>query len=162
MIRRITIATQTIISLLLPPYKRQLIRLAWLQGLLYPYYEVEQTFYTWRDAMIVRAKVTGQTASLQWYLNYLYDSTLWRILIVDSVAGGIAVSLESEGTAYVVAGLEGTVGEDGVAFYLEGESSSSIPYDFRVLTPNTVDVIQLQATVDLYNMAHRSYDVVTF
>jgi hypothetical protein len=162
MIRRITIATQNLVNLFLPPHKRQLVRLAWLQGLLYIYYLNEQSFYTWRDAMIVRAKVTGQKASLQWYLNYLYDATLQRILIDDSIAGGTAVSLESEGTAYIVAGLEGTMGEDGFAFYLEGESSGSTPKDFRVLTPVTVDLVQLAATVDLYNMAHKSYDIVTF
>lgn len=161
MIRRITIGVLNGIVLFLPPHKRWPKRIAWLQGLLYPFAENETAWYVWRDEMIIRAKVTGQKASLQWYLNHLYDSALQRILIVDSVPGGTAVSLESEGTAYVVAGIE-ALGETGVPFFLEGESSSSLPKDFRVIAPNTVDIDQLKSTVNLFNTAHRSYDVVTF
>ena len=161
-IRKISVGVNNGVVLFLPPHKRQSKRLAWLQGLVNPYAENEAAFYTWRDEMIIRAMVTGQKASLQWYLNHLYDPILQRIIIDDSVAVGTAVSLESEGTAWVVAGIEGTVGESGVVFALEGETTGSLPKDFRVLTPNTVNTTQLKATVDLYNSAHKSYDIVTF
>lgn len=162
MIRRITIGILDLIFIFLPPHKRLAKRLAWLRGLLYPFKENEDLFYPWRDEMIIRAKVTGQKMSLQWYLNHLFDPVLQRIIIDDSQPGGTAVSLESEGTASVVVGLE-SLGETGVAFFLEGESSSSLPYDFRVYSPAFAnDVNLIKGIVDLYNMAHKSYDIIIF
>ena len=161
-IRKIKIGVADGVVLFIPKHKRQNKRIAWLNGLLAAYSASEEGFYLWRDEMIIRAKVTGQTASLQWYLNHVYDPVDQRILIVDQVPGGSGIALEVEATTSVVAGLETQVGEDGVAFFLEGENSGSLPKDFRVLAPNTVNVGQLKSTINLYNTAHKSYDVVLF
>ena len=138
MIRRIILGLSNLINLFLPPIKRQPVRLAWLRGLLICLMQDEQSFILWRDEMIIRAKVTGQKGSLQWYLNHLFDPVLFRILIIEGILTG------------------------GVILSLEGENVSSLPKDFRVMIPAGVDPYQIGNIVDLYNAAHRSYDIVTF
>lgn len=161
-IRKIRIGSLDSIVLFLPKHKRQIYRIAFLKGLLAGYNTNENEYYAWRDELIIRAKVNGQTASLQWYLNHVYDPVQQRILITDTVPVGDGISLESENIDSIVAGLETITGESGLAFYLEGESNGSLPKDFRVLSPSTVNVGQLKSTIDLYNIAHKSYDVVLF
>lgn len=164
MIRTITIDVLNLIILLLPPKKRQAKRVAWLQGLANQFHVNEQAFYGWRDEMTIRAMVTGETASLQWYLNHLYDPALQRILIIDSVDTGIYVSLnEPDGANPVVMGIDRITEPDAPYIVgLRGENSSSLPVDFRVLVPVGVNVTMVHATVKLYNMAHKSFDIQTF
>ncbi len=164
MIRKITIGVLNLIILYLPPKKRQQKRIGWLQGLLYPYYTNELAFYTWRDDMIVRATVTGETGILQWYLNYKFDAALQRILIVDAVDDGIYVPYDDSEDTPVLMGLDIADEPDGdyTIALTSGESSSDLPVDFRVMVPTAVDVNQVTAIVRLYNMAHKSFDVQTF
>lgn len=156
--RKIQIGILRLTELFLPPHKRQQVRIAWLKGLVWPWRENEVAFYDWRNEMIIRATVTGEKGSLQWYLNHLYDRAQQRIVIIEAEETGIAVSLETENTAWVVAGLEASA-ETGVAFYLEGENTTTLPVDFRVLIPSGVSEDQVSGTVKLYNMAHRSFDI---
>lgn len=161
-IRKIRVGVLDSVILFLPKHKRQIYRVAFLKGLLAGYNTSENEYYDWRDEMIIRAKVTGQTASLQWYLNHLYDPVQQRILITDTVPVGDGISLESENMDSIIAGIETESGEDGVPFYLEGESNGSLPKDFRVLAPSTINEGLLKSTINLYNIAHKSYDVVLF
>ena len=73
MIRRLSIdMLNYAIEVVLPPHKRQPIRSAFIKGLIYPLQQDSDAYNTWVSDSIIKATVTGQTGSLQWYLNYLF------------------------------------------------------------------------------------------
>ena len=159
MIRRLSLdMLNYAIEVVLPPHKRQPIRSAFIKGLIYPLQQDSDAYNTWVSDSIIKATVTGQTGSLQWYLNYLFDASLQRIQIVHGVLTGVPLSLSSEAGSKFRLSLSSEVGNKQ-GLKLSGENISSIPKDFRVLIPNTVDEIQLRKVVDTYRQCGKLYDV---
>ena len=68
------------------------------------------------------------------------------------------LSLSSEAGSKFRLSLSSEVGNKQ-GLKLSGENISSIPKDFRVLIPNTVDEIQLRKVVDTYRQCGKLYDV---
>lgn len=163
MIRRISIDILNYLeNNILPPHKRQPIRLAFVKGLLKTLADSSTAFNTWRDDVIIRATVTGQTASLQWYLNYALDAAEQRILITHGVIVGNPLSLRSENGAKFRIGLktEGTLAPEQIK--LKGEHVTSLPFDFRVIAPAAVDQGQVKKIIDTYKQQGKLYDIQTF
>lgn len=81
---------------LLPPHKRQPVRLAWLVALLSPLAFLWDGFHAWRADMRVLTRVRGQRAVLEGYLRRKYslgigfrietysDGLLWIPLLGES------------------------------------------------------------------------------
>lgn len=161
MIRRLSINILNYASdVIMPPHKRQAIRTAFIKGLLFPLQEDSDAHNTWASNAIIKAMVTGQTGSLEWYLNYRFDPDLKRIQIVHGVISGIPNSLVSENGNKFRLSLESESGSKQ-ALKLTGENISSIPKDFRVIIPNTVDEGQLRSVIDTYRQRGKLYDIQT-
>jgi len=159
MIRRLSINILNYAAdVAMPPHKRQAVRIAFIKGLLYPLQEDSEAYNTWVSESIIKAMVTGQTGSLQWYLNYKFDPDLKRIQIIHGELTGVPMSLEAESGSKFRLSL---VSEDGSkqALKLTGENISSIAKDFRVLMPDTVDEGQLRSVVDTYRQRGKLYDI---
>jgi hypothetical protein len=156
----IKITVPAFVRSLLPPHKRQPTRLSWLNALTYPLSQLMSGFLSYRQQAIIRYTVTGQTISLQWYLNYLLDVELQRILIVNDEYGGFTVGLRREGPVVAKAfGLSSESPNEPHAIPLHGENPASLPFDFRVIIPTSVDPAQVQGIVNKYKLAGRSYDI---
>ena len=162
MIRRISIDIFNYLeNNILPPHKRQPIRLSFLRGLLQPVYDASVAYNVWRDDIIIRATVTGQTLSLQWYLNYVLDATEKRILIIHGTIVGEPLSLRSEAGTHFQMSLRSEAGT-AKSLKLKGEHVTTLPFDFRVLAPASVDQGQVKKIVDTYRQQGRKFDIVTF
>ena len=145
---------------MLPPHKRQAKRLTWLNALTYPLVQLMGNFLSFRQDAMIRFTVTGQTISLQWYLNYLLDVELQRILIVNDVFGGFTIGLRREGPAVAKTfGLSTEIPNEPQSIPLHGENPASLPFDFRVIIPTSVEPAQVQGIVNKYKLAGRSYDI---
>ena len=148
MIRRISIDILNYLeNNILPPHKRQTNRLAFLKGLLQPLQDASTAYNVWRDDIIIRASVTGQTASLQWYLNYVLDATEKRILIIHGTIIGEPLSLRSEAGTLWQMSLRSEAGTSK-GLKLKGEHVTSLPLDFRVICPASVDQGQVKKITD--------------
>jgi len=162
MIRRISLDILNYLqNNILPPYKRQPIRIAFVGGLLQSVVNASIAYNAWRDDNIIRATVTGQTASLQWFLNYELDAIEQRILIIHGIIVGEPLSLRIESGAVFTNSLrsEGTTPN---LLKLRGEDATSLPYDFRVIAPASVDQGQIKKIVDTYRQQGKLYDIQTF
>ncbi len=160
--RMIKITIPAFVTNMLPPHKRQTSRLAWLNALTYPLVQLMGDYLSFRQDALIRFTVTGQTISLQWYLNYLLDVELQRILIVNDQYGGFFIGLRSEGKTVAKAfGLSTETPNEPQTIPLHGENPASLPYDFRVIIPGSVDARQVQGIVNKYKLAGRSYDIKT-
>ena len=146
---------------LLPPHKRQRKRIAFLSGLLSPLAEASGAFITWRDDIIIRASVTGQIASLQWYLNEVLDPSLRRILIISGTIVGNPLSLRTEAGSHFQMSLRSEVGT-AEGMVLRGENVTSLPLDFRIAAPASVDQGQVKSITDTYKQSGKLYDIITF
>lgn len=160
--RFIKISIPQFVVNMLPPHKRQANRISWINGLTSPLVQLMNFFLAFRQDAIIRANVTGQTISLQWYLNYCLDNQFQRIIIINELLGGFTMGLRSEGLP--VAKQFSLTSESPIApevIPLKGENPEKLPFNFRVVIPNSVDKGQVAAIVNKYKLAGRSYDIIT-
>lgn len=159
MIRRLTIdMLNYVIEVVLPPHKRQALRSAFIKGLVYPLQQDSEAYNTWVNESIIKATVSGQTGSLQWYLNYRFDPDLKRIQIIHGIITGVPLSLSAEAGSKFRLSLSSEAGSSK-GLKLTGENISSIEKDFRVLVPESVDEGQLRQVIDTYRERGKLYDL---
>ena len=159
MIRRLSINILDWATLVvMPPHKRQALRTAFIKGLFYPLQEDSDSYNTWVNDSIIRATVTGQTGSLEWYLNYRFDPDLKRIKIIHGILVGTPLSLAAENGNKFRLSLSS---EDGSkqGLKLTGENISSLPLDFRVQMPDTINEGQIRQVIDTYRQRGKLYDI---
>jgi hypothetical protein len=103
---------------LLPTFSRKPIRLAWLDTLLLPFSRRWSKYTDWRIDKNYEAHVTCQTASMEAYLNRLFDAAQRRITITDAYFNEnvyVALREENYDDLYID-------GDEGKIIYLEEET----------------------------------------
>lgn len=117
-------------------------------------------FKLWRLDVFYRVNVTGQTLSLQTYLNRAITGANNSILILDYEDQGIWAQLITEdGDAYVVeAGL--LPDEQYQEIALDFEGVAPIDVDFYVYIPGGVDAGDVARVINRYKLAGKTYNIV--
>ena len=124
MLRRINISINKFIVNYLPIRLRKPNRKNLLYSLNVVFNVIHGEMQAWRDDAIVRARVTGETMSIEWHLNDLYGSGTDIYIETAGVSGVPAGIQSSEVNSYLIAGIQsseasyytscGLFGEDGV------------------------------------------------
>lgn len=100
MIRVVLIDIDNWIRSYLPWWKRQANRMRLLKALLSPIAELNLDIKGFSSKTKTRAQVSLETASVQWYLNHLFDSAQLRISIINMEPGGMDLGIESVEPSY--------------------------------------------------------------
>lgn len=163
--QKLSISTDKFVQGYLPTSKRLEHRMAMYNAMLEPYRLMNESWKTARDLELIRSKVTIQMASLEWFLNYLFDAELERIYIQRNAGAGVAIGLNSvEGTPAVV-GLD-PVNEpsDALAVPLRYEDVSIGRYRFAVFIPTALssDTEAIRAVVRNYNSNGKDFTIIEF
>ena len=143
---------------LVPPHRRQPVRLGILCGLLYPLRQLWEWFELWRDDIRLRINVNSQVMVLEGYLRNKYNDN--RITIASSNDGLLWVGLVVEGDLYMPKfGLLGA-GEQVIYVPLLWESGASGDVDFFVYIPEGVDIEVIRAEIERYRQAGVTYEII--
>ena len=161
MIRLLNIHVNNFIYGWTPAHKRLNIRLQLFTKLMTPFTVMMAEYVAWRDAQVTAAQVTGETLSLQWYLNQLFDVTN-SITIETSPASGVLAGLVSIPESPIVAG-QVSVPETPVTAGLSIGTDTPIYYgkSFVVNVPTALTAQQdaIKAVVKKYKAAGKSFRI---
>jgi hypothetical protein len=164
MIRQISIDIPGFINNWLPVHRRKNIWLGFLQVLLVPFRTMMSEYKDWRDASIMRAYVSSQTISMEWYLNELYDPIDREIRILTADPSGFYVAMQSETAPVMLAGLQTVLTEAGTFAYvpLPGEDLVTGMADFVVHAPLALMSMEaaIRKVVNNYKLAGKRYTIV--
>ena len=162
MIRSFVITVADFVRAFLPPHMRQTNRLALFRALAAPFATMSTDWDAFRDASITAVNVTGETASLQWYLNQLYDPTLRRIVIETAPPAGVVAGLTTETTLYLVAGLTTETPPRFVSAGLPSEAPVFGLFDFIVKRPAALTSADagITKTTNSYRAAGKLFKIV--
>ena len=150
---------------------RTLDRITFYQILLLPFSFIWDEWVVWRDAAITRANVTGETMSLEWYLNFLFNGGGIDIYIETAGSGGIPLGLEALGGAeaalFETEGLEALGGAEAAAFVvypLYGEDLLTGTASFAVYVPNALIAFndQIKGVVNNYRYAGNTFVIINY
>ena len=164
MIRKINFTVENFIKNYLPIAKRKPIRLNYLSSLLFVFATLRSEYMAWRDEAIIRANVTGETMSLEWYLNYICASGT-GITIETAGLSGLRAGIESTELAYyVAAGIESTEPTRYVSIGFPGESTLWGTKSFIVKVPTAFSSWSaiITSIVNSYRMAGHSFKIVLY
>lgn len=145
----------------LPPEKRLTNYILNGKILNAPLSQVVEDFLSWRDDVIMRAKVTGQHQSLEWYLNEKFDNTERRITTETNYGTGLPMGLRDDED--VVTPMGDRVAEDvATPMRRHGEHPTYGFANFGVnipaaLTDSTDDI---KGVVDTYRLAGKTFVIV--
>nr|DAN20595.1 MAG TPA: hypothetical protein [Caudoviricetes sp.] len=144
---------------LLPPHKRQPVRMKLLTGFLSPLQSLFDGFDIWRDNSRMMINVNSQVKVFEGYLRKKYNEPI-SIKIVTFNNGLLLVGLISEGnTMWPDVGLE----EENrlKAIPLENEIRDKFDdADFIVYIPKSVDKIQIEAEIEKYKQVLTTYKII--
>lgn len=149
----------------LPTHKLQAVRIQFFTKLQLPFVTLMNDYISWRDAKITASKVTGETLSIQWYLNQLFDPIANSITIESIGVSGLSAGLETGGEDYVSAGNEG---ETPDTYAVAGLSNADYPpfndKSFIVNIPSSLASQQeaIKQVVATYKCAGKSYKIILF
>jgi hypothetical protein len=143
----------------MPPELRTAFNLNFLNALLFPFKELNNTFKSFRDENIYKLNHTGQVCYLKGALNDSFDVDQRRIRIED--AGGEDVtllSLDNDQQPLII-------DDDATgAFIVHNDSAyNGGSWDFIVVIPyafSSSEVYRLIALVDYYKLAGKRYDII--
>lgn len=144
----------------LPLHKRRPNRLKFLRFLLSELKTLWQNYVAWREELLYRMNVTGQTLSLENHLNKVIPGANDSIQIFHYDDQGLFVGLEEEGGGmYAEVGLYAVAGEESQFIHvaLEGEVQESIGVDFKVSVPAGVNINRVAGELEQYKLAGKSY-----
>ena len=164
-IRKISITIEEFIRIWLPTEKRQASRVGFLRGLLAPFQVAMLQYLEWRDETIIKAKVTGETMSLTWYLNYLFDPTDKGIYIETATVSGLAAGDEvAEPSVFFVAGDEVAEPAQYAIIGAQGEDTNFGIYSFAVFVPAAIanTNTEIRAIVNCYRFAGKSFKIIRY
>jgi hypothetical protein len=161
MIRKLRITVNNFIRNELPSHLRGYAdMLTFFRGLMAPLKAIADEWVIFRDASITRARVTGETASLTWYLNELFDNVTRGIYIDTAGLSGVAAGDEViEPTVYVVAGDELTEPTVYAVAGIDGEGTDFQGRSFCVFVPTAVAASDndISAIVRQYKLAGKTF-----
>lgn len=165
MVRKFKINVRRFVNIHLIPALRKNIRLEMYAQLLSPFTMINDEWVTYRNKSTTRAKVNGESISLEWYLNYLFDTDLQRIYIdtndLDGVQFGISAT---EPDDYQELGIQATEPAAKVAFPFYGESSDIGRYSFGVFIPAALSSSEddIKDVVNNYRIAGKTFTIIQF
>lgn len=144
---------------LLPPHKRQPVRLAFLQSCVTPLHELFLSFSEWRDNMRMMVNVNCQVKVFESYLRKKYKEPI-AIKVVTFDDGLLLVGLEEEGTTMMP-----TIGLESENLFaevpLDGELRDRFgDTDFIVYIPANVDKVLIEAEIEKYKQALTKYKII--
>lgn len=158
--RLINIDFDNLVYRLLPAHMRRPRRLLLFRWPLSLLSDLFVSFKIWRLDVFYRINVTGQTLSLQTYLNRAIPSANNSILILDYEDQGIWAQLSrEEGDAFAVpAGI--SPGENYQQSALSGEFSPLEGIDFYVYIPSSIKGGDVARIVEKYKPAGSRYEII--
>jgi hypothetical protein len=165
MIRKISIDVAGFLENYLPIKKRTPIRLAFLKTLMSALGDVWNTYVVWRNETIIKANTTGETISLEWYLNYIVGASIGDIYIETAGVSGVSVGLQTaEPLIYVDAGIQSSEPTEYYAVGLLGEGSVFGTKTFAVYVPSAFMpfVEKIKAAVNSYKAAGKSFLIIEY
>lgn len=143
---------------LLPPHKRQPVRLKWLIGLLALLQRLFDSFDVWRKGTRMLVNVNSQVKVLEGYLRKKFNDVNIRIVTFNN--GLLLVGLISEGrTMWPEIGLAKE--KQMKLIPLENEVCDKFGgVNFIVYIPTTVDKQQIELEIDKYKQALITYKII--
>ncbi|MBN2814994.1 MAG: hypothetical protein JXQ80_13005 [Bacteroidales bacterium] len=152
--RLFTINFETLLSRMLPEYKRlpkRLLLFYWPFGELTTLFAA---FKAWRADVFYRVNVTGQVISLQTYLNRVIEGANGEIRIENFNDLGVWVQLSTEdGESYMI--------PEYCEAASRGEFTPLTDVDFYVYVPQGVNNANVARIVNQYKLAGKRYLIVT-
>lgn len=150
---------KNLIRQLLPPHKRQPLRLTFLQGLITPLQTLFDSFNTYRDDSRMMVNVNSQVMVLEGYLRKKYKEPI-GIKVSTFNNGLLNVGLESEGTTMLV--WISLSNEDSMKnIPLKDELRDKFQdADFVIYIPAGVDKLQVEADIEKYKLALITYKII--
>lgn len=155
----INVNFKNLVRQLLPPHKRQPVRLAFLSALLYPLQVLFNLFAAWRDTWRMLVGVNSQVKVLEGYLRKKYGESI-RIKIVTFNNGLLSVGLTNEGrTMWPPFGLVGETTLQSVP--LENEIRDKFDgADFIVYIPPGIDIRLIESEIEKYKQVLTMYKII--
>jgi hypothetical protein len=138
-------------------HKRQPNRLKVLDFIMSQLDKVFISYRNYRNNLIYRLNVSGETGSLQAHLNRVIDNANNSILIQHEKDTGISVQLRSEGGDNTI-----KIGKvtNPVKIALRGEVVSHFDTSFIVRIPAGVNKNKVTAIVNEYRLAGKSFKII--
>ena len=148
-----------LVGQLLPPHKRQPVRIKLLSDFLKPLQTLFADFSIWRENSRMRINVNSQVKVLEGYLRKKFNEPA-GIKIVTFNNGLLVVGLESEGsTMWPEISLEAE--ERIKAIPLENEIRDKLDdVDFIVYIPTSVDKALIESEIEKYKQALITYKII--
>lgn len=137
-----------------------------MEGLFSPFTKLMLDHISWRNASITRAYVSGETISLQWYLNKLFDPFKQRVRIETATVTGVLAGISTdpnEEDYFFVAGMAASEPNRYTIIPIPGEDSIFGNASFGVFVPASFTSRQttaLSGTVKTYKMAGKSFVII--
>lgn len=150
---------QNFIRQMLPPHKRQPIRIKLLGGFILPLQKLFDGFNIWRDDSRMMINVNSQVKVFEGYLRKKYNEPI-SIKIVTFNNGLLLIGLEEEGKAmWPEIGFES---ENHLrAIPLENEIRDKFDdADFIVYIPQNVNKILIEAEIEKYKQVLTKYKII--
>lgn len=150
---------RNLIRQLLPPHKRQTIRIELLSTLLSPVQSLFDSFKKWRENSRMMVNVNSQVKVFEGYLRKKYNEPI-SIKIVTFNNGLLLVGLISEGkTMWPEVGLRDENYFRSIP--LENEIRDKFDgVDFVVYIPSTLDVNLIDAEIQKYKQVLTTYKII--
>jgi hypothetical protein len=165
MIRKIKINIDAAIAGYVPVEKRDVPRIKFLRALLVPFTIMMGEFIAWRDVSITRARVTVETASIEWYLNQLFTGGGTTITIETAGISGVTAGVEvTESGLYIVAGVEASEAAKYKVVGMTGEGLLYGTASFVVNVPNSLAAQKsaIVKVVNQYRLAGKTFKIVFY
>lgn len=147
---------------LLPPNKRQPVRVRWLTALFSPLTGLWQSFQAWRNESRMLINVNSQTAVLEGFLRNLYHEP--TAIKIESYADGllwVSLSSESEERQVDIDWVVTDGAQDVPLVPLANELRNKFAdADFVVFIPSRLDKTLVAAKIDKYKQALINYKII--
>lgn len=143
---------------LLPPHKRQPVRLSLLRAFIAPLSQLFASFADWRSDTRMMINVNSQVKVFEGYLRKKYNEPV-TIKIITFDDGLLMVCLENEGILLQPdIGLEA---EKKIDVPLDGEVRDRFgDADFIVYIPAGLDINLIRAEIEKYKQALTKYKII--
>ncbi len=163
MILKYQISIERFIKMYLRPSKRKTDRIKLYRTILAPFRIMMDEYIAWRDKTVIRANVTVSKASLEWYLNHLFDSVEERIYINSNRGSGVILGIREEDEEFEIMGIR-AADEEFIITTLRGEHPDLGFNNFGVFIPAALSsqTDAIRGIVDEYALAGMDYIIIEY
>lgn len=161
------------INQLLPHYLQGRKLILYLQALMSPLQQLNDSFVIWAKETKIEAAMTSQVFKLEWFLNRKFNSVFANntqsIVIRNSYANGLPVYYESENMGgYNMSLHNESEGVNNTSLYYMHEDTANVAYSFVVFVPlpdetkisASVYESQVKYWLDKYKLANKNYKII--